>query len=512
MELALISLSGVAGALLTLAVFTALAARTPRPLGAALILLAGLGFTGLFAGVSLFSMLVHRGTGGLLAGAIFVAGAIVIVIAGRRPAAPGLPARAAEWPLPRLGLLWLVVAVIFGTSARNALLGSQQALAARASELASLDQLFWPGVPLPLNAAPLYARAYQELVPLDQVPGAQPALEALWTKGPATAALVNAPALAEWVRRNGGAAALALEGTRKPGYASIEDALWRGRPSGGRQGKILRLEMSRKGHDPSTVDNILSRRRIGDLLQTRSLQRAFAGDLDGAVEDANAVVALADQTASSWLKPERLIAKLLAAPNLTAAALAGLRLSDREPLDVRLQRLLIRGEHAELTLWQSAFQTTDPVDALFKGTQDVLWAQDSLQRMERAYDGLWEAAYAPPASRVRLLREAEERIDALRVEQFWPRHVALGLEGVLHDEAERVCTLAAVAVQSHRLAHGEWPKDLASLLPRVPGDPFDGAPLRYQSSAAEARVYSVGPDLRDGHGDGDDVTLSLAAR
>jgi len=309
MELILICASGVGSALALMALVTALRARWPRPAGAALLVITGLALTIAFAVLTLFWLLAHHGrwkgiaaaaTAGSLAPAVaFLVGAAAIVGLGRASSAPGLPPRAAAWNLGRLALVLAVAAAVLVTGVRNARLAAQQAHAVRRAELASLEQLFWPGVPLPLNAAPVYALAYEKLVPIDAVPGARPAFEAVWSgQGDA-----SAPALAEWTRRNDAALALAVEGTQRPGYASIEDALWRSSPFGtGREGKIFRLEMQRVGHDPSTLEIQISRRRMGDLLQTRSLQRAFAGQLSLAVSDANALFALADHRNVSWMR------------------------------------------------------------------------------------------------------------------------------------------------------------------------------------------------------------------
>jgi hypothetical protein len=400
-------------------------------------------------------------------------------------------------------MLLLVVVAILVTSARNVRLGAEQALAARRAELANLEQLWWPAVPSSLNAAPVYARAYERIVPLDRVPGARSVFEEVWEKR--NSAQATSPALVEWVRRNDAALAFAAEGSRRPGYASLEDALWRSSPFGaGREGKILRLEMDRIGHDPSAIDNQISRRRIGDLLQTRSLQRAFAGQLAPAVEDANALLSLADQTQSPWLHPERLVERLLEAPGVNAATLSALHVARAEGLDTQLQRLLIRSEHAQLELWERLTRTNDPLDTAFKGTHEIFWSQASIAEMEKAYDDLWEAAYAPPAQRVGRLREAQKRARALPSAQFWTARVIDGLDRLLRDQAARDCAAAGVAVARYRLAHGAWPERLDQLVPellaQVPSDPFDGAPLRYKTAAAGARIYSVGPNLRDDGG------------
>ena len=66
------------------------------------------------------------------------------------------------------------------------------------------------------------------------------------------------------------------------------------------------------------------------------------------------------------------------------------------------------------------------------------------------------------------------------------------------------CAIAALAVERYRLSHGGWPDSLDALvpayLPRVPIDPYNGAPLRFVRKTDRVVVYSVGPDGQDDGG------------
>ncbi len=71
-------------------------------------------------------------------------------------------------------------------------------------------------------------------------------------------------------------------------------------------------------------------------------------------------------------------------------------------------------------------------------------------------------------------------------------------------ETRRAAALTALAAEAYRRDHGAWPASLSHLvpayLPRVPLDPFDGAPLRYIGPGADGtppRLYSVGVDQVD---------------
>jgi hypothetical protein len=66
------------------------------------------------------------------------------------------------------------------------------------------------------------------------------------------------------------------------------------------------------------------------------------------------------------------------------------------------------------------------------------------------------------------------------------------------------CAIAALALERFRLAHGRWPDSLAALvpqyIPRVPIDPYDGAPLRFRRKTDRVVVYSVRADGQNNDG------------
>lgn len=70
----------------------------------------------------------------------------------------------------------------------------------------------------------------------------------------------------------------------------------------------------------------------------------------------------------------------------------------------------------------------------------------------------------------------------------------------LLDQARLRTALAAVAVEQHRIAHGDWPTSLATLGP-LPDDPFTGKPFLFKRTADGVVVYSVGPNGRDDAGE-----------
>ena len=82
---------------------------------------------------------------------------------------------------------------------------------------------------------------------------------------------------------------------------------------------------------------------------------------------------------------------------------------------------------------------------------------------------------------------------------------ATTLKSATRYETVRQLTLAAIALQRYRIAHGAYPATLSELvpayLPEMPHDWFDGQPLRYAPRDPGYLLYSVGKDLTDNSGD-----------
>jgi hypothetical protein len=78
-------------------------------------------------------------------------------------------------------------------------------------------------------------------------------------------------------------------------------------------------------------------------------------------------------------------------------------------------------------------------------------------------------------------------------------------------------TQTAIAIERFRHAHnGNLPSDLNELvptyLPSLPGDPFEGEPLRFKRLSSGYVVYSIGSDLRDDGGSEADPQKQTAAK
>jgi hypothetical protein len=86
----------------------------------------------------------------------------------------------------------------------------------------------------------------------------------------------------------------------------------------------------------------------------------------------------------------------------------------------------------------------------------------------------------------------------------------LSLSGVFNKvmsvETAKQVTVTAIALKRYQIKHGNYPRDLNSLVPEfvptVPLDPVDGNPLRYRLKADGAfTLYSVGENGKDDGGD-----------
>ncbi len=103
-------------------------------------------------------------------------------------------------------------------------------------------------------------------------------------------------------------------------------------------------------------------------------------------------------------------------------------------------------------------------------------------------------ALAPPAHQLPVL------LRALSGEEDGPK-MAWAFQ---RAKAELCCAATALATERYRLAKGRWPERLDELvpdyLPAVPGDPFDGKPLRLRRMDDGIMIYSIGTDGVDNGG------------
>ncbi len=103
----------------------------------------------------------------------------------------------------------------------------------------------------------------------------------------------------------------------------------------------------------------------------------------------------------------------------------------------------------------------------------------------------------------------QRNVQALSSRHYLLKIVLPALSAVTFQYAMRTAmlrsALVALAVERYRLRHGDWPAELALLVPEfldeLPVDPFDGQPLRYLRNDRGVTIYSFGQDVEDDQGD-----------
>lgn len=118
----------------------------------------------------------------------------------------------------------------------------------------------------------------------------------------------------------------------------------------------------------------------------------------------------------------------------------------------------------------------------------------------------------PTRSKLAKLREQEERLQRARKTRetmLWPiRPFFRSYELALRLKAQRLGTLAMLALHVHYAKHGEWPKSLKAIdkklglkdLKKIIVDPYSDEPFVYKLEDGNPLLYSVGVDGKDDGG------------
>ena len=252
---------------------------------------------------------------------------------------------------------------------------------------------------------------------------------------------------------------------------------------------------------------------IHRLNRTRIAERIAAGDLEG-----TSTAVLADLRLRQLAQQSRYEFILMTSPTAhehVARALTGLNVTGQT-----------------LTSWAAPLRDLDDDDLLAKHfiqmrAYHLDYIRSLLRGASPARPGMTNWLLAPMSRSWELL----DARDALEVHNAWIdasslpwserldrlNTVALGADtpyvrdflvgrGNVERLAEHLASVrvaaALVALERHRRANDELPAALSDLVPQylstVPIDPFSGAPLRFDADAASYRIYSLGPDRKDG--------------
>ena len=288
-----------------------------------------------------------------------------------------------------------------------------------------------------------------------------------------------------------------------------------------------------------TVPQVQESRKIGDLMRVDGRLRAHDGDIDGALQDAKAIL-YADRAVGDehllWAQLVRMISDLVAIQLLERVLACG-QASEKTLSDVQTELekqsrtpfflLGIRGERAGLDyMLQNAdtgeipaarfhriLQETASISSASRPT-DKRWLLEfetwrfylNLRNeraqllhfldkiVELAKEPSWQGSHDIPAA-------VEEEKNQSRLWSNWVYNIDKSYILSVRLAALLRTAYTALAVERFRLAKGHWPTNLTELVPQfldaVPLDPFDGKPLRYVRKGETQIIYSVSKDRED---------------
>ena len=294
--------------------------------------------------------------------------------------------------------------------------------------------------------------------------------------------------------------------------------------------------------DPTDANMIVANgqwiERLQMLLCISARVRAAEADADGAVDDINAMLALAEKAGSCPMMINVLVGMncdylalktirdLASDGRLNSASLARIHLVDGATWQGRLQPAMVMDEAFSLavlagladgkitladiggrvgidvgeTMGYRLLNLTGDIAAVDRGFAELRSLQSKPYWQAKAACKKMGKDYNPFPSP--LFRHPVEPIVRSVVTPQIGQPLALATVA----DARRAVVAAAVAACRYRIAHGQWPDKLADLVPEylgaTPLDPFDGKSLRFKSGDNEIVIYSIGPDAIDNSGAG----------
>ncbi len=233
----------------------------------------------------------------------------------------------------------------------------------------------------------------------------------------------------------------------------------------------------------------------------------------------------------------RALAGLLAEPGLDAATLARLQ-AELNEIDFPAEDLVLTLKTEYVAGWGMIEKSTDEIELwlrdlgvdewmgeippalVFRRNRTHLLFADGFRQMIREVPMIRESASAKTLTHAADIRE--DRLKLFASGNAAGRMLYSLFVPVFDRVSERRSTLQAqhdllrvrIALELYHREHGDWPPDLAALVPRyldaVPIDPMDSAPLRYDPVARV--IYSIGIDFLDNGGVAPDKPGSLRSR
>ena len=285
-------------------------------------------------------------------------------------------------------------------------------------------------------------------------------------------------------------------------------------------------------------------RRAAGVLEIEGVLHAEAGRADESFQSYRAMMAAARSLdGEPLLESLRTRARLLArTTRLVQRMVDRLRLSDGQLKQISsdlwhaetnnlLPRALAADRAIHLPLFDLSLDQVDRLLAPRRGDKPEAETDSEGNRIDSVGDGMFRlaglmaldqrlylrltdanlvAAQLPFPSALDRAESANAQLTNSSLFSSMLSHQFLGsMEGEFISEAGTHavlrCAQTAVAIERYRLSHGDRiPATLAALVPdflqRVPEDPFNGKPLRYQIRTNGYCVYSVGRDRTDDGG------------
>lgn len=135
------------------------------------------------------------------------------------------------------------------------------------------------------------------------------------------------------------------------------------------------------------------------------------------------------------------------------------------------------------------------------------WDRDLLYYLDVMETNIVLDSFAPPQNLVAANNFKKAENEVQQNHYYLSKMFIEALSNAITNDVKNFAylrtSIAAIAVERFRLAHGQLPENLDELVPQfisaVPIDPFDGQPLRYHRLAKGYVIYSIGSD---GHDDG----------
>jgi hypothetical protein len=252
-------------------------------------------------------------------------------------------------------------------------------------------------------------------------------------------------------------------------------------------------------------------RTLVRLLALNLRVQACRGNTDGAVESLDAIFAASDTLAHQLTSVEQLVrmATLSTALTETEILLNEVELTDEQlaHLAARIAACDVQASFAEGLLGERALGYLSQ-----QQLPGLPFAADRLKYMELMSQTIAASREPFPEGRQHFQRiksqlTAEQAAAGALEKQ---KHMLTALilpsltasfDAVARTLAYQRAVVTAIAAQRYRLKTGQFPAQLADLvpdyLPAVPQDPFDGQPLRMLTRDGELIIYSVGKDGQD---------------